>query len=482
MASNDREYADYIVTILRADAGTWIERDTLYDVTVRLLALHLHDAHLLDGAMLATFTKRLVAAERAVGGPYKAATIDEEIMANAVIAQLFRALQAPLKNVELFIEAAAPTKRFILDNPEKTWPLVWPTKLPGVPMRADEFVRVASLPASLHSIISSPNVYTPQPPTSTLSSIATEVRSELQLLAPYLRSDAELIWRSITRADKRHEISRINHSFITSLREPLDSNIADVLDKANFYVWMAYSLYDDIIDQDSTGRELPFANTAHRVALKTYHSAAHSRSCNQRIDRCFDEMDAANAWELHNCRFTIKDDEIIIGTLPAYRLGRVLFKRAGAHTLGPLITLDSLPSLTAKKYRALDEGLVHYVIARQLSDDIHDFKSDFSRGQISYVVAYLLRKLHIKPGTYILRELIDQMSNYFWKKGVYEINELITRELRWSRECFERSGLLQTGSAFYDMTLKPLEVSVHASESVINNQKQFLESYAQKKL
>lgn len=464
---------------LQRTATTWAVSDPLYDITVRLLALQIHDSSLISGDVFAAYAKRLLAAEQQVGGPYFDAADTDALITNAIIAQFFRQLGSPLPRVESFVALSKPSRSFIVTHPEKTWPLVWPEQLPGVPIHASELLQFASsTPHSIYTMLQTipfaPTAHHADSP----SVIALKVRNELRRLPLELRAIADTTWSSISRADRRHELSRLNASFAASLNTPpLDSSLADLLDTANFYVWMAYSLYDDIIDQDSAGRELPFANVAHRMAFDRYHQAARSRTCHQYIVRCFNAMDTANAWELSRCRFTVHDNLITISTLPAYRLGRVLFRRAGAHTLGPMVMLDSMSSITPSQYRAVSEGLTYYVIARQLSDDIHDFKEDVSRGQISFVVAYLLRKLHVTPGEYAVDDLIERMSIYFWKHGVHEINTLILKRLQQSRDNFIRSGLLQENARFYELTLAPLEHAVVSSDAIVHDQKAFLRSY-----
>lgn len=76
----------------------------------------------------------------------------------------------------------------------------------------------------------------------------------------------------------------------------------------------------------------------------------------------------------------------------------MLAQRAMGHVIGPLLELRDSDKLHSQQL-AIQRGLEQYLIARQLNDDIHDWKQDVSVGQITFVVAYLLKQLEVTPRT-----------------------------------------------------------------------------------
>jgi hypothetical protein len=75
--------------------------------------------------------------------------------------------------------------------------------------------------------------------------------------------------------------------------------------------------------------------------------------------------------------------------------------------------------------KQLEAGLRHYLIARQLSDDIHDWQEDIRAGQISAVVTQLLKHADIKTGEHPIEQLINELQDVFWHRTMRTVNDLI---------------------------------------------------------
>src|SRR5208282_1544290 len=79
--------------------------------------------------------------------------------------------------------------------------------------------------------------------------------------------------------------------------------IMNQLALANLYGWMAYTIYDDVLDDESDGARIPCANFFLRAVADIY------RSLDREIPGAIglytiimDRIDGANAWEQSHCR------------------------------------------------------------------------------------------------------------------------------------------------------------------------------------
>ena len=387
---------------------------------VRLKALKSDEPGAINGMVLATLTRRLMGAEMAVGGPYgDMGTVDRGT--NLMIADFFRSYGSPLPALERWL---------------------------GIEPEHDLVIEPAS--------------------SSGPSDTAKAIRSELEVWEPPLRQAALDVWHKIVRVDSHHEITGITRRFVDSLATaPTISNkrIAQ-LARANFYAWMAYTIYDDFIDNDARLSELPVANRAHRRAVASYGPS-------RLVSECFDRMDAANAWELERCRFTVERGRILVTALPDYADLTVLAHRAGAHILGPQVYVMN-ESVAIR--RRIDDALTQYLIARQLNDDMHDWVDDLRAGHINPVVAHLMQAAAITEGWHDIAVLTRQLKRVFWDG---ELRVLCNRIIQHIEAVYrlERDAILAPHSPFIRDVIRPIRDAAVESLHVHTEQQRFLQTY-----
>lgn len=449
---------------------TWIDSEALFYVSLRLLALHTHNPSLLKGEVIARFAQRLLGHEQSVGGPYQ----DSHNMpaTNAMIAQLFAALGKPLPGVIRYLEGHT-----VKTSP--LWSLRWPRIILNTTseMSPSFYEPLFSEHSDILQLCMTVPPSTSSLPKKTNSQVALSVKAGLEALSPTLRPSALKAWESVARADKRHEISMLTAYFCDSLvsSSHVSDDVIRVLGQANFYTWIAYTIYDDFIDNEGDPAYLSIANVAHRTAVRYYQQVApHHKSD---IEECFMAMDNANAWELKHCRYDISEDIIIITKIPSYKTGLVLAHRAGAHILGPLLACSHLASVTPHKKRILHDSLNHYLIARQLNDDLHDWREDLQSGHISFVVAHLLTRAGVSPGAHKLTDITAMLQEYFWQHGLEEICDLILEHTARAEALARQSKLFHESNPFHRMTTNRLSAAAQKSKLTLANQKEFLTTY-----
>jgi len=236
--------------------------------------------------------------------------------------------------------------------------------------------------------------------------------------------------------------------FNEGLRVPAGADLGDCLrhlGAANLYGWMAYTIYDDFLDGEGDPRRLSSANLALRYSLRHFRQALPAHAGFQALTaQTFDVIDAANAWEAAHCRCVVGGDGFIeIEQLPNFGNRRRLAERSLGHALGPLGVLaahgiepDSPTALAVRR------AFLHYLIARQLNDDLHDWEQDIRAGIATYVVTTILHDLSVEPGKHNLETLITDMRQQFWHDTLVQICQTVLRHTANARRAAAASGVL----------------------------------------
>src|SRR5919199_400215 len=378
----------------------FVEHRPLSEVCLAL-AKEVLMGHKPDGTLFAQLAKRLMAAEVRTGGPYYSADKSIEFFTNLAIGYLFACLKKPLPNVDDYI--AAERKKVPLDEATK-----------------ELLAAYDQQHTSLRTVAASQEA---------LSSAYAQVEAQFLALEKPLRLPATAFLKRLKAADKTQEIALFPTIFYNSLISPFSFPPLGLLGEANIYTWIAYTIYDHLLDGESAIKYLPVANVAMRCALSRYQNIfpAH-HSFQQKVANVFTDMDSANSWELSNARFKKEATRLTIGTLPAYGRCDILAKRSYAHALGPL-AIASLATLSSTSLECIEKGLRHYLIARQLNDDLQDGQRDFRRGQATVVVSYILKRLKIKPGSYEIEALVERMQSNFWSHSMQAMTTAIHRHV-----------------------------------------------------
>lgn len=293
-------------------------------------------------------------------------------------------------------------------------------------------------------------------------------RAALQLFEPYsepLRSSVMTVVNRVCSADKNFEITLLPYFFARALDPPSRFPNAHytMLGLASVCTWVAYTIYDDFIDNEGVPAELPVANLAMRASLSCFRTVLpHDDRFQHYVCTVFAKMDEANAWEIDNCRFAVRKRKVIIGDLPRYGKRTVLAARTFAHALAPMAILARYLSMDSRQWCHVETAFRHYLIARQLNDDMHDWTKDIRAGQASYVVTAILRSMRIDHSIHYLDELLPAMQKHFRHTAMPKICLRIQYHTRLSRQYFAQSQLLQPSNELY-VLLDNLELSVRRS-------------------
>jgi hypothetical protein len=545
--------------------------DDLDDTFCALAALYLHDPGIIDAAVLAKATKLLLAAENAVGGPYrtwlvasdsKPVWLDVDVAVNANVAFFLSLIGSPLPKLVGFLDDAIgrsdlkspyyPSQtvsayyiargysgrrkdeliKIILSQLAKS-KTVQDASLcvssllrldPSLSIRVsgavatilDEQAEDGSWPAAAFCLDPEVNGHTyyngasalttalalealqlyyrsvRESPISVRNAEAGHTRTlqkrvlklaarQCRNLEPGLRGSAATALETIASGGNSREIIGLAGAFQASLvKKParLKADYIETLSLASLYGWLAYTIYDDFIDEEGKPGLLPVANVAMRRSLENYCAVRPADQVfHAQIRRIFDTIDGANAWELAHCRFQRRGELLIIGRLPNYGDLSALADRSIGHALVPLAILEFAgkgPGTPA--FRSLLKAFRHYLIARQLNDDAHDWPEDLQNGHITPVVAKLLKELKVKQGKQSVKDLLASARPQFWHYTLPEICRMTKRHINLSRQAVKRISLLKPENVITDL-LGGLEASVADTLHQQNQAEDFLKHY-----
>ncbi len=208
-----------------------------------------------------------------------------------------------------------------------------------------------------------------------------------------LKDGLQAIYGQINKQDTDSQIVMLPMLVAKSFQAKVSPEVLQQLSCINVWGWMAYTTYDDFLDGEGDPRLLPAANVCLRFLSERLVRVLPSvRSFHDEASEIMERLDAANAWELANCRGRLSEGILHIKQIPDYTDYWQLADRSLGHAIsglgalyaGGLSANDSL-MIAFRKF------MKHYLIARQLNDDAHDWYDDLSRGHVNAVAAALLR-------------------------------------------------------------------------------------------
>src|SRR3989344_5146409 len=184
-----------------------------------------------------------------------------------------------------------------------------------------------------------------------------------------------------TRVDKQIILLPFWANQMLKPTNQLDRKTLNQLAEANLCGWMAYRVYDDLMDGEGQAKMLPAANWSLLSLSRIYLFLG---ILDPRLSKLFsltmDRIEAANAWEQSRKSNPVLAQKSFGAALPA---------------LGVLLLGHSPPS--SLLYKQTRKFFWHYLFARQLNDDAHDWQTDLERGQVNFAAAIMLKQFKKRP-------------------------------------------------------------------------------------
>ena len=224
-------------------------------------------------------------------------------------------------------------------------------------------------------------------------------------------------------------------------------------------------------------RSLFYTLDASSGSLDAFRQAVPDEAYQTFVSHAFQAIDNANAWEVLHCRLGIYDSHVTVGRLPHYGTLDKLAERSLGHALTPVGVLAALGIPPADvRVTTLVAALKHYLIARQLGDDMRDWEEDLRAGQCSYVVAALLAACAIPEGVHALDPLVAALQAEAWEHTLVSVGQEVLGSLARSRALLKKSQLVLLGSPVSRL-LEDLQGATLRTLADHADAKTFLKSY-----
>lgn len=290
-----------------------------------------------------------------------------------------------------------------------------------------------------------------------------------------LKQEALKIIAKTLKGDADKQIVLLPYFFRSSLGKP-GKNISDdlvvMLGAANLFGWIAYTIYDDFLDEEGDSRFLSVANICLRESAGIFSSVLRDAGFADFSKKIFDVIDSANAWEISNCRINFEELKAKSYKIKAdFGDYRQLAEKSLGYILGPMAILFALGyKENSVEARGVMLFFRHYIIARQLNDDAHDWEDDLKRGQVNAVGAKVLKTSKGKVKNH------EELRKIFWEKTVVRVCEDILRYVDLARKDLSQLPIM-ADTKFFTGLLAAIEHSARQALKEREETMKFVRAY-----
>jgi hypothetical protein len=259
------------------------------------------------------------------------------------------------------------------------------------------------------------------------------------------------VFERLTKIPKLHELTNLPKMFAEAWgprAQNIPPSTLEQLCIAHLLGWAAYTLYDDVIDGDGTAASVCVANLASRQMTSIFGGLPLDQAFRAFAMDTFDGMDKANAWEALHTRMPLKH-------LPDYgSIDHVAGRSAGIMVAPVAVLRLAGYEQAAPEVIAVQTFFKHYLAAKQLNDDAHDWQKDLAKGQATSVVTKILSAFgrEYRPAD------LEDAQKLFWDKIILEVCADIEKHVTTARQALANFGPLAQPQFFTNL-LDPLEAA-----------------------
>ena len=300
------------------------------------------------------------------------------------------------------------------------------------------------------------------------------VRKRYSACGGELKKEAAKVIAKTLKGDKDGQIVLLPYFFKLSLGK-LGKNISGglmaKLGAANTLGWIAYTIYDDFLDGEGDTKLLSVANIALRESSAIFHTVLGPENLfGEFSKKIFDVIDSANAWEISNSRFDPRAPNPK-HPLPDYGDYSQLAMKSFGHSLGPIAILFSLGHYeNSEGVKNIMQFFKHYIIARQLDDDAHDWEDDLQKGHINAVTAQIFKEPKAVGSS------PEELQRIFWEKTIVRVCGKILSHVEIAKKTIKKSPIIKD-SAIFERLLTPIENSAKKALKERAETLKFLKTY-----
>jgi hypothetical protein len=254
-------------------------------------------------------------------------------------------------------------------------------------------------------------------------------------------------------------LPEVMRTAVGASRNELSQQFLTNLGLASLYGWVAYTIIDDFLDGEGNMELLPGATWSLREMQQLFSEYFSDDKAYMKLLRyILDGIDTANAWEQRVAHYEAGKEGLILSTVRLPRYGRFapLAARSLGHALPAVAVLKKLGyAADSSDTRLLLSFFKHFLIARQLNDDAHDWEEDLREGRLSSVATMLIQTyctLHKKK---IVEEswhtLIPALKELFWTEVVVGVVVEIDKHLDAAEKALKGCAAIRKPQEFQAM-------------------------------
>lgn len=276
----------------------------------------------------------------------------------------------------------------------------------------------------------------------------------------------------LTIKDPLHQITLLPYQTARSFTQPQESTLlCKEAGVANLHGWLAYRIYDDLLDDEGNPEDIPIANTSLREVVRLYEKHLPEND-HIFLLKVLDDIESANAWEVTRCKKGTFEQAVKTTDMPNYGTYDVLYKKSFGHALAPLsVFIASGYSRKAPETKAMLSFFKHYIIARQLNDDAHDWLTDLERGFLNSVSVNVLTEVPIRS-----RNNKTRLQKTFWNTTILTVAEDIRIHVQKARKNLTKINNI-VNTEYFESLLTPIELGAQQALTERTRMQEFLRIY-----
>lgn len=299
--------------------------------------------------------------------------------------------------------------------------------------------------------------------TNTYQQLVDTANQQIATIAqPDLRRSTKEAVRRVLHGGNQQQIILLAQTAAKAAAIQAPADTLQQLSLANLWGWAAYTVCDDFLDNEGRPQLLPGAVFCLRRLHHTLSvTMPKNTAFHQELQTILDRTDAANAWELAHCRGQLKEGRFSIKQLPRYGNYWQLADRSLGHTIAALGALYAGGIASdAPQLQALRSFFHHYLIARQLNDDAHDWEEDLQHGHVNAAGVLVLQDWLEHTGNSLasgipLDAAREALQSSMWEHVIDKVCKRIDRHVKAARQAIALPEL-------FDVT--PFEAMLHPVE------------------
>lgn len=288
-----------------------------------------------------------------------------------------------------------------------------------------------------------------------------------------LKNQTQKALAEIIAKDGNKEIALLPYFFREALRankNKISDGTIEKLGSANLFLWTAYSIYDDFLDDEGDPKLLSSANFCLREYVSTFKDLLPYFEFQKLFSEIMNNLDSANAWEILNCRGKIAESKLLLEEFTKAYDYEKLAERSLAHGLGPIAILFFLGfHSNSEEVKNLISFFKYYLMARQMNDDAHDWEEDMKKGHLNSVLMWIIQDFN--KHEIDLEKDLSALQRNFWLKNIIRSSlEVIKNSELAGKYAKKLDNLIDP--SFFEKLLAPVK---NSAQKAIKEQREFLE-------